>query len=204
MKDRPRRMHLLVSLALFLLVISGCASSNMVSSWHDPLVENNVQGTLLVVAVSHRDTVRKLFEDSYKEALDTGGITVVPGYTVTGPENPVSYSAVVEAVAETGADVVLVTKLANVSENTVQQLATGQKYDTIDNLEKDSIFFNPMPKQTTKTTTRVQLISRLYDVKSGKLFWTAITESKDPVMTKKYIQSLTGLIVDDLEKKNIL
>lgn len=203
MSYRPRRFSLFLCISFCLLLLAGCASNRLVSSWSDPEA-GAVQGDVLVVAVTHQDTVRKLFEESYVTLLASEGYTAVPAYTVTQGGKPVDYKDVISAVQKTGAKTLLVTRLSDVAVKTVEQMATGRKYDTLDVLEADPIFFNPVPKQSSKTTTRMKLVSRLYDVQSKKLLWSAETESKDPVMTRDYINRLTTMIVADMKKKQLI
>ncbi|WP_163337486.1 hypothetical protein [Desulfopila sp. IMCC35008] len=203
MNHQPRRFSLFLCFLFCLLLLAGCASNRLVSSWSDPAA-GTVQGDVLVVAVTHQDTVRRLFEDSYVTLLQGEGLTAVPGYTVTEGGKPVSYDDVIAAIGLTGSKALLVTRLSDVSVKTFEQLATGRKYDTLDVLEADPIFFNPVLKQSTTNTTRMKLVSWLYDVQSGKLLWSAVTESKDPVMTRDYINKLVRMIVADMKKKQLM
>lgn len=203
MNHQSRRFSLFLCFSFCLFLLAGCASSRLVSSWSDPTA-TTLQGDVLVVAVTHQDTVRRLFEESYVTLFQNEGFTAVPAYTVTQGGKPVGYNDIVSAVKNTGAETLLVTRLSDVSVKTVEQLATGRKYDTLDSLEADPIFFNPVFKQSSSTTTRMKLVSRLYDVQSRKLLWSAVTESKDPVMTGDYINRLTRMIVADIKKKQLM
>lgn len=203
MNYRPHSLFLSLCFSFCLLLLAGCASNRLVSTWSDPAA-GVLQGDVLVIAVTHQDTLRRLFEESYVNLLEGEGLDAVPGYTVTEGGKPVGYDNVVSAVKKTGVGTLLVTRLSDVSAKTVEQMATGRKYDTLDTLEADPVFFNPVPKQATKTTTRMKLVSKLYDVQSRKLLWSAITESKDPVMTSAYIDKLTSMIVADMKKKQLM
>lgn len=198
----------LSAVCLFLFVatvfLGGCSANRVLTSHADPQMAGKIKGKVLVVTVSHRETPRKLIEESCVRQLSGLGIPAIPSFEVTVGDNPVTYDQAVAAIKKSGAATVLVMQLDSVSSKTIEQLATGSKYDTLDKLEVDPIFFVPQPKVTSRTTTRAKIVSRLYDVQSRKLVWSAVTESKEPVMTRSFADSLVKVILSDLQSKQLL
>ena len=195
-----------ITSVLFVLIALGlasCSAKSIVSSWTDPAA--GVQaGDTLMVGVAHRDTVRRLFEDSLVEGFSKENVKAVASYTVAGTEETPDYDAILTAVARTGSKTVLVARLANVSEQTTVQRALGREYMVFEQAEMAPIFMNPTPAYATNSTVKVQLEARLYDVVTKKMIWTATSKVTDPVMTKKYIDKVTGLFLADLKKNGLL
>ena len=185
------------------LCLASCSAKSIVSSWADP--DAGVQaGDTLMVGVAHRETVRKLFEDSLVEGYAKENLKAVASYTVIGAGETPDYDAILTAVARTGSKTVLVARLANFSEQTTVQMALGREYMVFEQAEMAPIFMNPTPTYATNSTVKLQLEARLYDVETKKMIWTATSRVSDPVMTKKYIDKVTGLFLADMKKNGLL
>lgn len=208
MTTPPRRngIRRLVSAQLVLLaalLTASCASNRLVASWVDPVAEFQAED-ILVVGVAHRETVRKLFENSFVEDFEKEKIQAVSSYTVASSKDTPSYDTILEAVAETGTKTVLVTRLVSAVEKTNTQMAVGREYMVFEQAEMQPVFMNPNPTYSTNTKVKLNLEARLYDVASKKMMWSATSKVTDPVMTKKYIDKVTDLFMADMKKNNLL
>ncbi len=191
-------------LVLFtVLLTASCSSKTIVASWVDPVGEFKAEN-ILVVGIAHRETVRKLFENSFVEDFEKEKIQAVSSYTVARTKDAPDYDAILQAVEETGTKTVLVTRLAGIKEKTNTQMALGREYMVFEQAEMASIFMNPNPTYSTNTKVKLNLEARLYDVASRKLVWSATSKVSDPVMTKKYIDKVTDLFIEDMKKNNLL
>lgn len=200
--SRQRVISICFALIAALLVAS-CSSKSIVASWTDPAADIRA-GDTLVVGVAQRETMRKLFENSFVEDLRKENIEAVASYTVTGTGEAPDYDAIINAVSKVESTTVLVTRLAGVKEKTNTQMAVGREYMIFEQAEMAPIFMNPNPTYATNTRVKLHLEARLYDVGTRKMIWSATAKVTEPVMTKKYIDKVTDLFMADLKKNNML
>jgi hypothetical protein len=198
-------MRPLVLLALLAaLLMGGCSGARVGESWVDPGMSRATVEKVLVVTVARQGTVRKLFEKSFVDGFMEEGVEAIPSHLVIQKEGKPDYDSVLAAVSEVKAGTVLITRLANVVEKTNRSMATGNQYMVLERAPLEPIFFDPNPAFASKTTVKLKLESRLYDVASKKLIWSATSNLKDPVMTRKYIDSVTSGFLGSLRSNDIL
>ena len=197
------RVSLLLTISVALL-LSACSSSKLAKSWADPALQAPLTGEIFVVGVTHQETMRRLAEDSLVEGIMAEGGKGAASYTVMENKGEVNLEEVKSAVLASGAASLLVVRLADTATVTLSQDATGQNYDTIDKLERDPSFWNPNPKQSVRTTTRLTLLARVYDVETKQMVWSAHAHFVDPVMTKKYTDNMAKLFIKDLKAQGLL
>lgn len=193
-----------VLMVFLVMLLSGCASNKIFWSHADPSFSERIKEPVLIIGIAHRETVRKLYEDALVDSFGEKNISCIAGYKMMEQKGLVKHADIIEAVKQSEVASVLVTRLEDVNNSTTYSLASGKMYDTLDGLEQNALFFNPHPQVTNSQTTKMQLQSRLYDVESRKLIWSATSESKNPVMTKKYIKNLTDVTVKDIKKSGLL
>lgn len=199
-----RRLSILLLTGLIALVLPGCSGVKMGESWVDASVPVSKLENVLVVTVARQGTVRKLFEKSFSEGLMEEGVKAVASHTVIEREGRPDYDSVMAAVEASGVKSVLITRLANVVEKTNRYMATGHQYTVLERASMEPIFIDPNPVFASKTTIKLKLESKLYDVASRKLVWTASSNLKDPIMTRKYIDSVTSGFLNKLEDLDFL
>ncbi len=197
------RVFLLLSISVALL-LSACSSSKLAKSWADPALQAPLMGEVFVVGVTHQETFRRLVEDSLVEGISAEGRKGIASYAVMENKGEVNLEEVKSALVESGAASFLVVRLADTTSVTLSQDATGQNYETMDKFERDPLFWNPNPKQSVRTTTRMTLLARVYNVETKQLLWSAYAHFVDPVMTRKYTDKMAKLFVKDLEAQGLL
>ena len=109
-------------------------------------MQEPLTGEVFVVGVAHRETVRRLVENSLVEGLMDRGVLGIASYSVMENKGEVKLDEVKSAIAASKAESLLVIRLADTTTVSLEQDATGQNYDTIDRLEIDPECFNPNPK----------------------------------------------------------
>ncbi len=98
-------------IGLVALLINGCASTSLTSEWRDPGYRGPAIDRVLVVGVSAEPGPRRIFRDELAAALKSAGVHAVPSYIRIAKDGQASEDALRDAVAETGANGVLVTRL---------------------------------------------------------------------------------------------
>ncbi len=195
---------LTLGLVLTFMLLSSCAKNKIVSSWSAPEMKTADIKTILVIGVAHNATYRRLFENAFVQDLKREGTAAIPSYNLKILEGMPTPETVIQVVKETGADAVLLTRMNSRSEKTYTREAVGRTDMALDRAPYEPVFMLPDQTTTTSITIRVVLESKLYETASKNLIWSATSELKDPVMTKKYVEKATVLLVEDLKKANIL
>ena len=152
--------------------------------------------------------MRRLYEDGFVAALQESNIRGIPSYTLDIPDIKPTAAAVASAVAAAEARYVLVTR--HVSTDTKQHYRPPEPvyvdpfYSRMDRyypMAYREVYYRP---GYSYNVTTVSLESNLYDVQSRKLVWSARSKSVDPAMTKKYIDEVITVFVQDLKKSGFI
>lgn len=193
-------------LLLALLVLTSCASNRLLSSHVQPAATGKKVEDVLIVGVFHDQLIRKLYEKSFARGLAGEGAASFLGHAVLSAKEPISRDTVIKAVESTGAKTVLVTRLVEMSSTTSSQDAVGRT-----NVNLDDALFGPgmyyassSLTTSSSTTVKVKLEALLYDAKSRQLLWSAAAEVVDPVLTNRFLDTVTVLYIEDLKKKSLL
>ncbi len=198
----------LFSFTLLVLVgLTACASNHLLSSWVAPAANGKKVEDVLVIGVFRDSLARQLYEKSLVRELKKANVTAFAGYNVEAVKESITYDSVVKAAEESGAGSVLITRLAEVSSKTsTSKDSVGRIYTNLEDapISADQLLLSPSVTNSSKTTVKVQLESLLYDVATRKLIWSARSEVTDPVLSNRYLDTVTSLSVDDLKKKGLI
>ncbi len=161
--------------------ITACTATKFTSIWRDEAYEGNPV-KIMVIGVSRTPARGRLFEDEFVKELEEQGIGAVAGYTVL-PDHPVvDIGAIRGKVTGVGADAVLVTKPIG-----SRTATTGGPWGTYEDEYLD-------------------IQTNVYDVKSGKMVWTATSETliTHYASNEAQIRSFVKTIVKRLLKQDVL
>jgi hypothetical protein len=99
---------------LLIALLAGCGTrTSVTSSWQEPVTTKVPFEHVLVVAVSPNSRLRRSFEQALTDLLTTRGTKASAAIVVGGAKKALDRDAVAEMVRSTGADAVLVTRLAS-------------------------------------------------------------------------------------------
>jgi len=102
-----------ISLTLLILLLTGCASTELTNSWRDPEYTARLT-SLVVVGVSKQASVRRVFEDAFAAQLRSKGIRAVPSYTLVPEDGPIEEERLRAAVESANTDGVIITRLVKI------------------------------------------------------------------------------------------
>jgi hypothetical protein len=179
MRTKHRRFW--VSVVAAAIVVAGCASTKFKTVWMDETYQENPV-KILVIGISDAPATRRLVEDEFVKGLQDRGTDAVAGYTMLPDQPQADMEAILAKATEVRADAVLITKTIG---RRTQPAASP---------------FASFEDQFVDTLTNI------YDVKSGRMIWTATTETwiNDYVSNKGKIRSFVKVIVKELSKQKIL
>ena len=92
-------------------VLSACASTTLDNAWRDPQYSGGPVTKVLVAGISNQASVRRTFEDTFAEMLRAGGVEAIPSHTLVPEDGPMPEDRLRAAVAQSGADAVLITRM---------------------------------------------------------------------------------------------
>lgn len=115
MRLNKSRLRVVLILGFLILAMMGCASTQLVQSWHEPAVGDKPLEKILVLGVFENDLNRRLYEDGIVKALEKEKRLAITGYSLM--PNPSDYDEKKEiraAVGKANADAVMIATLVGV------------------------------------------------------------------------------------------
>ena len=130
--------------------------------------------SVMVVAVTTDDLVRRTFEDRMVALLGQRGLRGIPSYSTIGATGKVDEAELRRAVAASGVEAVLITRVTRVdrSSGTLPGATVGvgfYGYWEVVNLPPQQV---NGPSWTVSET-------RLFDAKNGVLAWTGVMDTRE-------------------------
>ena len=190
-----------IALILPLLLVAGCASTRIGSSWSESGRPAKPYPTLVVFGIAAKDKIRSAYEDSFATALKDRGVRARAGSDFLLGGSPSDLDAVKKAVARSGADAVIVTHLVGETARTV--LVPPDTYT-------DPQFYGrlyPYYRRVYDTVTEpgyyarypvLQLETNLYDARRETLVWSGRSETMDPGSDVTTIAEVIGAVIQAL------
>jgi len=186
------------------IVLGACASTSLVNQWKDPDFTGPPLRKVLVVGVTKQPSVRRVFEDEFATRLRAAGVQAVQSYTVIPQDGQADQAVLEKAVAEVGADGVLVTRLVKSEQQT--QVSPG--------------YWGPGPGMgfygwyssawagyyepaTVYTYDVVTLETSVYSPPQSKLLWSGITETFAPTNVQKSAVDYANVIIGALRHQGL-
>ena len=104
-------------LALLALLAGGCSSTVLRDSWRDPQFADPPLRSVLVIGVARSQSNRRVFEDGFTQALRNQGVAATASYPLLPEDGAIGNERIKGAVAQSGADAVLITRVLRVQRN---------------------------------------------------------------------------------------
>ncbi len=208
----------LIAVLLMSFVLSGCSSTRLVTSWHDPSLGAREAGKVLVIALAQQDSLRRKIEDEFVRQLTTLGADAEQSYRIFPDEKLITAETVKAKLPETGKNSVLVTHLLDIKRETVYVPATTEVYPNNRlqiSISRRPLYYNRFDSYYSHSYAAVSRPGYSYDrtlyvletnlyAASEKLLWTAVTESKEPASLDTAIRDFVGVIAADMKGNGLL
>ncbi len=204
---------------LFLLLTlpvlwQSCTSTQIVASWHDENTQPRQFKKILVIGMSQDVAARATVEDEVVYFLNLKGIPAVSASSLLAPERKIlkaSPEVQKQKLNEEGIDGVLAISLLRTEDKT--RYVQGNTYDPVGYYGGYYGSFYTYYPQVYGTvyqpgyyvnTKDVYLETNLYDVATGKLLWSAQSETMDPQSIDELANSFARGLVSHLLKRKII
>jgi len=203
MRVKLKSFRLLGVLTLLALLIS-CATTKMHSVSTDSSYSGGYLKKILIVGVSAELKSRLMFENVFTEQFKKRGVEAVASHKVIILDKDLTRERILREAEKLGADAILVTFLLGVKEEYLN-------YDPA-NLSRSTTFrtswnqvneYASAPVTYTKMES-VRLSTNIYERKSEKLIWNAITETVRPESVKEVIASLCKAVLKSARENKLI
>jgi len=163
-----------------LALLASCADSRLVTQQSNPDYVGKSFKSVMVVAVTTDELIRRTYEDRMVALLGQRGTKGIPAYAAVGSRGQVEEADLRQAIARSGAEGVLVTRVTRVdrSSGTVPgatvMVGVGfyGYYSTVWQTVNVSAQKVTGPSWTVSET-------RLFDAKNGALAWTGVMDTRE-------------------------
>ena len=195
-----------------LALLASCAASRLVSQQSNPDYVGKSFKNIMVVAVTSDDLLRRSYEDRIVALLAKRGRKGIPAYAAVGTRGKVEEAQLRQAIAQSGADGVLITRVTSVerSSGTVSGATVGigvgvgpgwggfygfysGVWQTVD-LPPEQIIG---PKWTASET-------RLFDARNGALAWTGVVDTRESDNFASALTQYINVIFDAMVNDRVL
>jgi hypothetical protein len=189
-------------LAWAVLVVSGCASVTLDSTWRDPTYQGRPFTKVVVIGSTDDPENRRIFEDVVVSELKARGVDAVASYTLIPNDRDLKRDKVIEAVKTVGADSVLSTRMVGVETRTTRmQVAEGQVAEIDLYSHYTSLDSMPTVRQDYQVAT---LESNFFDAKTGKMVWWGRSQTFPTENIRGLSRELGATVIRSLKSANLL
>jgi len=186
-----------------LALVAGCATSQLVSQQANPDYVGKHFKSVMVVAVTQDDLVRRTFEDRMVAQLAKRGTKGIPSYAVVS-RGQIEEAELRQAVARSGAEGVIVTRVTRIDRSsgtvpggTVMVGIGGGFYGYYSTVWQT---VTVAPEKITGPSWTVSE-TRLFDTRNGALAWTGVMDTRENddlgAALTQYIEVIFDAMVND-------
>lgn len=187
-----------VVLALGAAAFAGACSTptTIAETWRDPDYAAAPMHDVLVIARLRTEANRRTAEDAYVAALAQHGVRATASYQVFQQQRP-DRSEVRAYLARQGYDGALVTRFEGIrSETTIVPDADFSGYY--------GGLWGPADSYYLETDQYVRVETSLWDARSGRLVWSATSETENPSSSRDAISSVVRKITSSLANEKLI
>ena len=187
------------ALAAIAALLAGCATSQLVTQQANPAYAGKPFRSVMVVAVTEDELIRRTFEDRMVAMLGRRGLKGIPAYEAIGSRGKVEEADLRQAIARSGAEGVLITRVTRVdrSSGTVPGATVGvgfYGYWEVVNLPPQQV---TGPSWTFSET-------RLFDARNGVLAWTGVMETRENDNLGAALTQYIDVVFDAMVRDRVL
>ena len=213
MTQRKRFVASAAATFVAVLVGAGCASTTLQSTWTDPGFTGGPFRKFFVVGLSAREiTTRRVFEDIMVARLETAGAQAVAAWRSFPNEGQVAEAQMEAAVAQSGADALIMTRLlgidtrTNVSTMMVPGPVWGPGFGP--GMRPGPGWWGPYQSwQAVPQVTQYQIATAeatVYDAKTRSVVWSATSQTFNPTSVQREAPGLADAVIGALQARGLI
>jgi len=188
------------------LTLAACASTELVNQWSNPAYTSPSFKKVMVIGVTKQSGIRRTFEDEFVAQLKAAGVNAVPSYLYIPQDGPVGEAVLKQALKETGADAVMITRLVRVQKK--REIAPGyyppdpaMAVHPLYTTAWNEYYEPPIVYQSEVYTSETSL----YDTFKNQVVWrgTAQTETTGSNLSQE-IKNYAEIVISALKDKKLI
>lgn len=191
-----------------ILFVAGCSTTKLTGVWSDPALPVAGYSDYLVVAVGGKESSRRLYEDTMSRAIaGHPGASAIASHRLAPAPGLLSKADIQRMVADEASDAIVVTRLVDVDKSL--QYVPGATYTVPTGYSGfygyySSSFAVVREPGYYRTATTLVLETNVYNAGSGRLVWSAVSETLDPASAESLIDSVTSKLVKRMAADGLL
>ena len=198
------RAALFVAMACALAALIGCATTRLMASWKDPAFSGPPLQKLLVIGAFKSELNRRVFEDAFANALGAAATGAAVSYPMLPESGAIANERVQQAVARSGSDAVLVTRLMRVRRDvyvTPSYMHSGFYGGGFHGWYGGAYALSPADVTTYDVLT---IESTLWNMRSDKPVWSGTSEVNAPTDVAAASQELAGVLIATMKADGVI
>ena len=208
MNHAAKRCLAILSAGLAALALAGCATSRLVTQQSNPDYVGKPFKSVMVVAVTSDELVRRNFEDRIVALLGKRGVKAIPGYDAVAARGRVEEADLRQAIAGSSVEGVLLTRVIRVdrSSGTVpgSTVAVAVGWSGFYGYYSGAWQTVNVPPQQINGPLWTLSETRLFDAKSGMLAWTGMVDTRENERLDEALTQYINLIFDAMVSDRVL
>ncbi len=214
---KPSAVSLAVLGTVLTSLLTSCATTTLLTSWVDPeaVGKKTENAHVLIIGVAKNAVTRRQFEDSFARVLAGKNIRAMVSYQMLADPQALSEESVAPLVKQHQFTQVLVTRIVDRKTVTTYVPPTTTAYATGFPSYYPSYYGSWSGYYNTGYTTvsspgytydteLVHLETNVYDIGSGKLVWTGLTETELGGQMEAQIQEFIQLLISTMTRDKLL
>jgi hypothetical protein len=193
-------------LALIVLILGGCASSNtLVSQWSNPGYTAQSFGRLMVAGIGGETSIRRNFEDEFVTQLRAAGVDALPSYLYMSEEEKIDEVKLKQTARTAGRDAVIFARAVGVEQKTEY----GPSYYPTPSFgifgrNVGAVWHGLYGAPSVRRYNEYTSETTLHDLTKNEVVWTGTVKTTEPENVNKAIKDYVGTVIKALGEKNLL
>ncbi len=184
-----------------IVLVAGCATTNVATTWRDPGYTGPGFGKIFVIGLSSRDLVdQRGFEDLMVSTLQSAGVVALPGWQFVPTDRVPDQATMRAAVAQSGADAVLLARLSGFATQSDVEIAAVPVF--AGNAGMYAGWYEPAV--VTADYQVATIYTTLFDVRTARQVWTFNAPTYDPATLSQDAPRYANDIVGRLQSSGLL
>jgi hypothetical protein len=174
-----------VTMAVIVLMgIFGCTTTTLTSVWKDETFKPDYFKSVVVAGLTENRDAREIFETVFVREFDAIDVRAVPSLSIIREHENLTPNRLIQEAAANQLDTVLMARLIEIAEKISYQTPINDPLIDM--------------KGGITRHENYRLESKLYETETGKMIWSASSETVDPKNVNSAIESMVNAVMKEL------
>ena len=190
---------------VFLVLLSSCTTTKLKSVWKDNTFDEYITN-IMIVGVAPRQDVRKFYEKEFVKQFKEVGVEAMTSVEAIPSEDKLEAAVILAEVRKRSIDMIMVTHVVSFDDESIDPTgASGGIFQTYYRNVSITILGSGYYDPGIQRTPGVTLVTKIYEAKTEKLVWSAMSKSLDPNFSRyDMVKSLSKVIINSLRDNELL